>query len=96
MEEIFNLSSDLNRDISDYLLLGRWPTKDSLWWKRSTFLSWYLQWYGVPCANDVRRAIEKIKDVQFSSSVPLLHILFPRTHVIAIGDIKRCYTDGAR
>ncbi|XP_027163442.1 anaphase-promoting complex subunit 1 [Coffea eugenioides] len=91
LEEILNLSLCVTNDFHEYLLSGRWPKKDTTGWKRSILLSWYLQWHGVPPSIGVRSAREKIKLVNISSSVPLLHLLFPGTHVTAIGEIYRCW-----
>lgn len=90
VEEIFNnLSMNLKSDLREYIRSGTWPREDSRGWKRTKLLSWYLQWYNVPPTNSLRQAIEKLKVMHvFSSSVPLLHLLFPRTHATAIGDIS--------
>ncbi|CAI9091739.1 OLC1v1026843C1 [Oldenlandia corymbosa var. corymbosa] len=91
VEEILTFSADLNHDTHEYLLLGTWPKRDSRGLKRSMYLSWYLQWYSVPSATEVKRALEKLKHLNAPSSMPLLHMLFPRTHVTAISDINRYY-----
>lgn len=90
-EEILNLSFCITNDFHEYLLSGRWPKKDTTGWKRSILLSWYLQWHGVPPSIGVRSAREKIKLVNISSSMPLLHLLFPGTHVTATAEIYRCW-----
>lgn len=90
VEEIFNhLSTNLKSDVREYMRSGTWPRKDSGGWKDSKLLSWYLQWYNVPPTQNLRQATEKLKamNVLFSSSVPLLHLLFPRTHATAIAQI---------
>lgn len=90
-EDILNFSLYIKNDFQEYLLTGKWPQKDAMGWKRSSLLSWYLQWHGVPASIGVRNALEKIKHVNISSSVPMLHLLFPGTHVTAIGEINRCW-----
>lgn len=88
VEDILNSSTDMNADIRDYALSGKWPTDHSRAMKSSITLSWYLQWYNVPSPLDIRRAAEKIKWVKTSSSVPLLRVVFPTTHVAAIDAIN--------
>lgn len=95
VEEMFNnLSTNLKTDLREYMRSGTWPRKDSAEWKKSSkLLSWYLQWYNVPPTHNLRQGIEKLKamNVLFSSSsssVPLLHLLFPRTHATAIRQIS--------
>ncbi|KAL3521228.1 hypothetical protein ACH5RR_019377 [Cinchona calisaya] len=78
LEEILNLSLHIKSDLQEYLLLGRWPKNDTMGWKRSMLLSWYLRW-------------QKIKRVNISSSVPLLHLLFPGTQVTAIDEFNKCW-----
>lgn len=88
VEDVLNCSTDLNASIRNYTLSGKWPTDDSHMMKSSVTLSWYLQWYSVPSPLDIKRAAEKIKSAKTSSSVPLLRLVFPTTHVAAIDVIN--------
>lgn len=93
VEELLNHYSELENDLQNYLKSGRWPDENSQHRNPSTLLALYLQWYGVPPPSAVKTAIEKIKRVHKSSSVPLLRLLFPRTHVNAIREIdKLCFS----
>ncbi|KAF8397264.1 hypothetical protein HHK36_016174 [Tetracentron sinense] len=88
MDEILNYSQGLRDDFCNYLSSGRWPHEESLEQKGSMLLSWYLQWFGVPPPFVIKSAVEKIKrKVKVSSSVPLLRLLLPRTHINAIIEI---------
>ncbi|XP_016575540.1 anaphase-promoting complex subunit 1 isoform X1 [Capsicum annuum] len=83
------LSSSLEfQDFSTYIKSGRWPTEDC-GRRASTLLSWYVQWYNVPSPFEVKRAFDKINAVITPSSVPLLHLVFPRTDVTALCEINR-------
>ncbi|PHT44904.1 hypothetical protein CQW23_14062 [Capsicum baccatum] len=83
------LSSSLEfQDFSTYIKSGRWPTEDC-GRRASTLLSWYVQWYNVPSPFEVKRAFDKINVVITPSSVPLLHLVFPRTDVTALCEINR-------
>ncbi|XP_065870277.1 anaphase-promoting complex subunit 1 isoform X2 [Euphorbia lathyris] len=87
LEELFVFSESLKNDLCIYLNTARWPNEE----KNSILLSWYLQWYGVPNPSVIWMAMDKIKTKQLSSSlVPLLHLLFPTTHINAIGEIDKC------
>lgn len=88
VEDVLNCLTDLNANIRNYTLSGKWPTDHSHIMKSSVTLSWYLQWYSVPSPLDIKRAAEKIKSAQTSSSVPLLRLVFPTTHVAAIDVIN--------
>lgn len=93
VEELLNHYSELENDLQNYLKSGRWPDENPQHRNPSTLLALYLQWYGVPPPSAVKTAIEKIKRVHKSSSVPLLRLLFPRTHVNAIREIdKLCFS----
>lgn len=93
VEELLNHCSELENDLQNYLKSGRWPNENSQHRNPSTLLALYLKWYGVPPPSAVKTAIEKIKRVHKSSSVPLLRLLFPRTHVNAIREIdKLCFS----
>lgn len=89
VEELLNHSSELENDLQNYLKSGRWPNENSQHSNLSTLLALYLQWYGVPPPSAVKTAVEKIKPVHKSSSVPLLRLLFPRTHFNAIREIDK-------
>ncbi|WCJ19904.1 Anaphase-promoting complex subunit 1 [Euphorbia peplus] len=87
LDELLSFSESLKNDLWIYLNTTRWPNEE----KNSVLLSWYLQWYGVPTPSVIWMAMEKIKPKQLSSSlVPLLHLLFPTTHINAIGEIDKC------
>ncbi|VFQ77471.1 unnamed protein product [Cuscuta campestris] len=88
VEEILSSSSpNIQKNLLDYIKFGRWPCDDS---QASTHLSWYLQWNGVPSVYELRRAEEKMKALGMTSSVPFLHLLFPRTNATALAEINRC------
>ncbi|KAI8540111.1 hypothetical protein RHMOL_Rhmol09G0236700 [Rhododendron molle] len=89
VEELLNHYSELENDLQNYLKSGRWPDENSQHRNPSTLLALYLQWYGVPPPSAVKTAIEKIKRVHKSSSVPLLRLLFPRTRINAIREIDK-------
>lgn len=58
--------------------------------KNSLLLSWYLQWFAVPSSSIIKTAMERVKPKLVSaSSVPLLRLLLPRTHINAIGEIDK-------
>ncbi|MCD7447535.1 Anaphase-promoting complex subunit 1 [Datura stramonium] len=88
VEEILSSSLEFQKDFSTYTKSGRWPTEDD-GRRASTFLSWYVQWYNVPSPFEVKRALDKIKAINASSSVPLLHLVFPTTDVTALCEINR-------
>ncbi|XP_058181037.1 anaphase-promoting complex subunit 1 isoform X3 [Rhododendron vialii] len=93
VEELLNHCSELENDLQNYLKSGRWPNEHSQHRNPSTLLALYLKWYSVPPPSAVKTAIEKIKRVHKSSSVPLLRLLFPRTHINAIREIdKLCFS----
>ncbi|KAL2526600.1 Anaphase-promoting complex subunit 1 [Abeliophyllum distichum] len=91
VEEILNFSLDLRTDFSAYIKSGRWPTEDFQGKIPGMILSWYLQWYGVPSALDIKRAAEKIKRIKIRSSVPFLRLVFPTTHITAIEQINNVW-----
>ncbi|KAK4359005.1 hypothetical protein RND71_021234 [Anisodus tanguticus] len=88
VEEILSSSLEFQKDFSRYMKSGRWPTEDYAT-RASTLLSWYVQWYNVPSPFEVKRALDKIKPINLSSSVPLLHLVFPATDVTALSEINR-------
>ncbi|XAR71918.1 hypothetical protein NMG60_11018372 [Bertholletia excelsa] len=88
MEELLKYYLGLQSDFHNYLETGRWPAENSQHSNPSTFLSWYLQWYNVPAPSVIKNAVEKIKPGH-KSSFPILRLLFPRTHVNAIGEIDK-------
>lgn len=88
VEEILTSSPEFQKDFSNYMKYGRWPTEDYVR-RASTLLSWYVQWYNVPSPFQVKRGLDKIKAINTSSSVPLLHLLFPGTDVTALCEINR-------
>lgn len=89
VEDILDCCTDLNADICNYTLSGKWPTDHSRVTKSSLTLSWYLQWYNVPSPLDIKRASKKMESAKIRSSVPLLRLVFPKTHVAAIDVINR-------
>lgn len=90
VEELLNSSQELKDDFHKYLKLGNWPEGESQD-KRSILLSWYLQWYNVPASSVIRTAIDGIKPKRMSSSsIPLLRLSLPRTHINVIHEIDRC------
>uniref|UniRef100_A0A5B7B7B0 Putative anaphase-promoting complex subunit 1 isoform X2 n=1 Tax=Davidia involucrata TaxID=16924 RepID=A0A5B7B7B0_DAVIN len=91
VEELLNYSPGLKNDFYNYMKSGTWPSGESPEGKLLTLLSWYLQWYSVPAPSIIKMAVEKIKPMRTSSSVPLLRLLLPRTHIKVIGEIDRLY-----
>lgn len=92
VEELLNSSQELKDDFHKYLKLGKWPDGESQD-KRSILLSWFLQWYNVPASSVIRTAIDRVKPKRMSSSsIPLLRLSLPRTHINVISEIDRCFT----
>lgn len=92
VEELLNYSGELKDDLYSYLSSGKWPNMEE---KRLILLSWYLQWFNIPAASVVKTAVEKVKAklTPQLSSVPLLRLLFPGTHIDAINEIdKLCFS----
>lgn len=90
VEEILSCREGLKDDFRNYLDSGRWPSGDVQGVRSTIFLSWYLQWYGIPDSSLIKTAIAKIKPkFQSSSVVPLLHLLFPQTHINAILEMDK-------
>lgn len=90
VEELLNYSNGLQNHFSNYLTSGKWPDDESQGEKNSILLSWYLKWFGVPPPSVIKTAAEKIKPKLVSSSlVPFLRLLFPTTHINAIGEIDK-------
>ncbi|KAK3042882.1 hypothetical protein RJ639_001155 [Escallonia herrerae] len=87
VEELLNCSPAFRNSLCNYLKSGQWPAEDSQEGKLSVILSWYLQWYGVPAPSVIKAAVEKIKHIPTSSSVPFLHLLLPRTHTHAVKEM---------
>lgn len=84
VDELLSCSPALKDDLCSYLNSGTWPTEGSI------LLSWYLQWFGVPTPTVIKIAMEKIKPKVMSSSlIPFLRLLFPSTHINALGEIDR-------
>ncbi|XP_038722804.1 anaphase-promoting complex subunit 1 [Tripterygium wilfordii] len=89
IEELLNCSEGLRNDLCNYLMLGRWPD-EAEGDKNSVLLSWYLQWFGIPASSVVKAVVDKIKPkLLSSSSVPLLRLSLPGTHMNAIRDIDK-------
>ncbi|KZV34947.1 anaphase-promoting complex subunit 1 [Dorcoceras hygrometricum] len=95
-EEILNCSLNLKSVIGAYIKSGEWPTDESLGNKPATILSWYLQWYNVPSPFDIRRFEEKIKRIENGPSVPLLRLVFPETHTVAIHLINNLWQSSSK
>ncbi|KAK3042105.1 hypothetical protein RJ639_001807 [Escallonia herrerae] len=87
VEELLNCSLAFRNSLCNYLKSGQWLAEDSQEGKLSAILSWYLQWYGVPAPSVIKAAVEKIKPIPTSSSVPFLHLLLPRTHTRAVKEM---------
>ncbi|KAJ9683860.1 hypothetical protein PVL29_016384 [Vitis rotundifolia] len=92
VEGLLNYSPGLKNDFYNYLNLGKWPSEESQGGKDSILLSWYLQWFCVPAPSIVKTAVEKIRPkFKRSSSIPLLRLLLPKTHINAIGEIDKFF-----
>lgn len=92
VEELLNNSQELKDDFHKYLKLGKWPDGESQD-KRSILLSWFLQWFNVPASSIIRTAIDRVKPkLTSSSSIPLLRLSLPRTHINVIREIDRYLT----
>lgn len=90
VEELLHCSEGLKIDFCNYLNFGRWPNDQTGGEKNSVLLSWYLQWFAVPSSSIIKTAMERVKPKLVSaSSVPLLRLLLPRTHINAIGEIDK-------
>ncbi|KAJ6768158.1 hypothetical protein OIU74_021929 [Salix koriyanagi] len=90
VEELLQCSEGLKIDFCNYLNFGRWPNDQTEGEKNSVLLSWYLQWFAVPSSSIIKTAMEKVKPkIVSASSVPLLRLLLPRTHINAIGEIDK-------
>lgn len=90
VEVLLNHSQELKDDFHNYLSSGSWPSDYSESNQRSILLSWYLQWFCVPPAAVVKTAVERIKSrVSSPSSLSLLHLLLPKTHITAISEIDK-------
>ncbi|XP_031380609.1 anaphase-promoting complex subunit 1 isoform X2 [Punica granatum] len=85
LEDLFLCSTSLRDDLAAYLKSGRWPSTE----RRAVILSLYLQWFGVPTPSVIGKVAERIKPVRkiSRSSVALLRLLLPTTHVTAIKEI---------
>ncbi|XP_059654080.1 anaphase-promoting complex subunit 1 isoform X2 [Cornus florida] len=92
VEELLNDSQGLKSNVYNYMKSGRWPIGETQEGKLSTRLSWYLQWYSIPASSVIITAVGKIKPMPgHTSSVPLLRLLLPRTHINVIGEIDRLW-----
>ncbi|KAJ8438725.1 hypothetical protein Cgig2_013771 [Carnegiea gigantea] len=86
--ELINYSEEVKTDLRTYFASGKWPDK-LRGEKCLLLLSWYLQWFNVPSPSVVQKALAKIKPkLKTSSSVPLLRLMLPRTHVTVISEIS--------
>ncbi|KAK9124538.1 hypothetical protein Sjap_014140 [Stephania japonica] len=84
VEDILDRTRAKN-DLHNYMIEGKWPDEQKI-----VFLSWYLQWYGMPPSSVTNLVMEKIKGkVTMSSSVPLLRLLLPQTHINALVEIDK-------
>lgn len=88
VEEVLSCSLDMTTHLRNYIKSGKWPSVDSSAKKSDIILSWYIKWYNVPSPLDIRTVLEKLKCNNISTSVPLLRLLFPRTHIAAINVIN--------
>ena len=94
MEKLLISSRELKDDFHNYLKSGTWPEGESQE-KRAILLSWFLQWFGVPSSSVIKKAVDRIKPrlkLMSSSSVPLLRLYFPRTHIDVVAVIDRCFS----
>ncbi|KAI9156140.1 hypothetical protein LWI28_001215 [Acer negundo] len=88
LEELLKCSERLKNDFGNYLISGKWP--DDIENHSAVLLSWYLTWYSIPASSVIKTTVEKIKPKLISSSlVPLLRLLFPNTHMNAIGEVDK-------
>ncbi|XP_057979662.1 anaphase-promoting complex subunit 1 isoform X2 [Malania oleifera] len=89
--ELLNYSQGIKDDFCNYMNSGRWPDKGSQGERASILLAWYLQWFAVPSPSVIKTAVERIKPklTTSSSSVPLLCLLLPRTHISAISEMDK-------
>ncbi|XP_052185110.1 anaphase-promoting complex subunit 1 [Diospyros lotus] len=94
VEELLNFSFTLESNFCNYMKSGRWPDRNSENGNHSTLLSWYLQWHNIPSPSVIKSAVAKIKPMHGSSSVPLLHLLLPRTDINAIREIDKFFLSG--
>lgn len=87
VEDILDFG-DFKADLYRYMNEGKWPRISSH--GKSAVLSWYLQWFGMPPPSVITSALAKIKSkVKVSTSVPLLHLLLPGTHINALLEIDK-------
>ncbi|KAL9268866.1 Anaphase-promoting complex subunit 1-like protein [Drosera capensis] len=87
VEEIFSYMPGLKDDFSNYVISGTWPTDGG---RRSIFLAWHLQCFDVPSPSIVEKAVERIQQkLGTSLSIPLLHLLLPKTHITVITAIHK-------
>ncbi|XP_010253785.1 PREDICTED: anaphase-promoting complex subunit 1 [Nelumbo nucifera] len=91
VEDILNYSQRMQSELSTYLILGKWPHKQSQGEMDVMLLAWFLRWFEVPPPFVIKSAMEKIKHKYTSSLVPLLRLLFPRTHINAIVEIDKSW-----
>lgn len=96
IDDLLSYSASLKDDLPNYLTSGMWP-EDNRGGNSKTVLSWYLQWYGVPAPSVIKTVVEKLQPLRSGGTssclVPLLHLLFPKTHMQAITDIdKFCFS----
>ncbi|XP_023752890.1 anaphase-promoting complex subunit 1 [Lactuca sativa] len=95
VQELLAYSPCLRNNIilNDYFRTGKWSEDDNI----STLVSWYLQWYNVPPPSLIQAGIKKLKSIQSQtqtqrqrpSTIPLLRLLFPGTHINAINEIHK-------
>lgn len=88
VDKLLKSSSVLENHFQNYLKSGTWPNEDSQNGDLSILLSWYLQWYSVPSPDMIKLIVEKLKPVN-KSSLPLLRLLLPKTHVKAVMEIEK-------
>ncbi|XP_068662507.1 anaphase-promoting complex subunit 1 isoform X2 [Aristolochia californica] len=94
IETILKCSLEGNDSIRNYLKEGKWPQGELNGDKRgAVLLSWFVQWFGIPSPNVLRLTVEKVrgKVLMGSSSLPLLRLLLPTTHVGALGLISESH-----
>ncbi|KAL6503768.1 hypothetical protein OROGR_025691 [Orobanche gracilis] len=89
VEDLLKCCPHLSSIVCNYTKSGEWLTDNSSIRKNQIILSWYLQWYAVPSPSDIQKAVKKMKCTNIRSSIPLLRLVFPTTHIDAIDAINK-------
>ena len=80
-------SNEVKVNLPRYLE-GKWPRQQGDM-VGAIILSWYLQWFGLPNSHAVKSALVKAKPGVMKSSVCLLSMLLPRTHISALYEVEK-------